>query len=103
MSAVHCFLLVIVMRRGRCAFVKRINDIGAERMLDFNRTLRSKTIKRTVLMRGKRHAFVVDYCELAVRSRDIVVPDGDSWLSWLFRYQHLRDFLPETFAEREHL
>ena len=60
-------------------------------------------MKRTVLMRGKRHAFVVDYCELAVRSRDIVVPDGDSWLSWLFRYQHLRDFLPETFAEREHL
>ena len=46
-------------------------------MLDFNRALRREAMQRTIKMRGKRNAFIINDSEFAVLARNIFVIYGN--------------------------
>src|SRR3989344_3172867 len=48
MRTFHRLFLIFAAGRRRCAFVKRKNDVGTERVLDFNRALGCEAVQRAV-------------------------------------------------------
>ena len=77
MSPTHRLFLILIIGRGAGALVERKNNISAEAVLYFYRTLRRKAMERAVDMRSKRNSFLIDDGELAVRCCQIFVVN--SW------------------------
>src|SRR3990167_4751421 len=103
MSALHRLFLIVPIGRGRSALVERVDDVGAEPVLDFYRALGSKPVQSPVDMRGKGNPFFVYDGELAVRSGHLFVENSHRLFGRGLLRQELRNLFAEPLSERKYL
>src|SRR3989344_1609447 len=103
MRPLHCLFLIVVIGDRCGAFVERKNNIRTDLVLYLYGALRRKTVKRAVEMRGERHAFVVDNCELAMRCRKVFIIHRNTWRRLESSRHKLAYFFAKSCAERKHL
>src|SRR3989344_5658978 len=103
MGALHRLFLILILRGGARTLVERVDNIGAEPVLDFYRALGSKPVQSPVDMRGKGTPFFVYDGELAVRSGHLFVENSHRLFGRGLLRQELRNLFAEPLSERKYL